>query len=141
MSIIPIDESSNLAVFNITEDASIDLAVNFFNFLAKAFTGNIDFGFINSEVNSDNLASLESGIQNAEYVFFTIFGVNVSLKTTFDNYLEIIDILSRNKKKIFITDSNFEKSVVLHNAVLLFLPSHEDIDIASLIVKLTGKTV
>lgn len=141
MSLIPIDESVNLAVFNITENTSIDIPVNFFNFLAKVFTGDIDFGFINSELSADDLASLASGIQNAEYVIFTIFGAGVNLQTIFDNYQVIIDDLSGNMKKVFITDGYQDTYEVPQNSILLFLPSHNDFDIASLIVKLTGKTV
>lgn len=72
-NLIPLDENTKLAAFSIVDDENFDFAVQLFNFLAKLFKNELDFGFIDAEATTENLIGLHEGIINSQVVLFIFF--------------------------------------------------------------------
>ncbi len=100
----PYDENSKIAVLAFTREPQIDLGAEFFRYLAQIFKNDCDFGFIDENINDDNIKYISSGISEAEILIFSFFleykeYSNASLCQKFN---ETIKKLSKEKKTIFV---------------------------------------
>lgn len=142
-SFLPIDEKINFAGFAFTEtDRSFRSATRFFTMLAQATENNCDFGYINTEINLEELNEMAKGVEDSELIIFAIFyrGIHKSeIIEKMNTTNAVMDKLSGSKKRIIILFGN--PYIIDYLKADLFVLTYSDSfsSLAASIVLLTGR--
>ncbi|NQW29280.1 MAG: glycoside hydrolase family 3 protein [Ignavibacteria bacterium] len=76
--LLPITQHAHVAAFAVINENEGVSATTFFNYIAQATEGNIDFGFIDGSMSDADLNELISGTAGAEVFVFAFFGKAVA---------------------------------------------------------------
>jgi hypothetical protein len=136
---LPLSEDVKIAAFSVMTNDNLDSAVLFFRYLAQAFTGDIDFGFIDENITEHDIEAMKSGIVAADVVLFVIFFNENSSKSLNKSIIPVIENFTGNKKSIFITNSDIGISTSNTENLILMLEDSDEESLVSTIVKLSGK--
>ena len=109
-TLLPIKENIVFAGFAfVDEDREFRSASRFFTMMAQATENDCDFGYINTNIGSDEIDEMKLGIKNAEIILFTLFYRGLpkdELAEKMDRINEIMDELSHGKKRIILLCGN-----------------------------------
>lgn len=138
-SLVPLPEDLSICGFALIDD-DFEPAINFFKFLSQATSNNYSFGFIDSQISMDDIASYREDLMTTELLLLPIFK---SFKGN-DDLLEIatkLNTLSCGFRTItvFFEDTPLAK---LLNANTIIEASACNIDnVAATILLLSGKEI
>ena len=137
---MPLDESTPIVAFANVAGDDLEKPVEFFRYLAQAFTNDIDFGFIDENISSHDLDAIKSGIDKAKIIIFLVL-FDAKESNFNENLLPVIDALTGDRKSILV--SNKFINIKNINSVNLFMqmPDLSEISLVSAIVELSGKTI
>ncbi|MEJ5287134.1 MAG: hypothetical protein CH6_1203 [Candidatus Kapaibacterium sp.] len=134
-------EETKIAAFSIVDEENFDYAVTFFNFLAQIFKSDCDFGFINEELDEENLISLREGISDSEVVIFAFF-VQSDVLDDDDKIIKfnnILENLSNSKKSVGVFFSPNHIPEELNIPIKINLPTMDQPSIAAAAMYLAGR--
>ncbi len=108
-SILPIKDNQQIAAFAVLQDEEIEPASFFFKLLAQVMENDVDFGFIDSSINTEHLESLKTGISGADLIIFALFyrakAYSGSIETD-ERINTIIKELSEGKQSVAVLLGN-----------------------------------
>ena len=76
--LLPITKAKQIAAFAVVDEHEMDTATTWFHYLAQATELNIDFGFINGEIEERDLKGLMEGTEESDLFVFAFFGSAVA---------------------------------------------------------------
>jgi len=139
--LIPINEKYRIGGFAFLQTDDIDTPTSFFRILGQAIENDCDFGFIDKNIQENDLLALKFGIQNADIMLFAFFFKPSAYKsmTVPDEIINAYKTLSEGKKKIAILFGNpYLKDSI--DANLIISPFSDSLpSIAATILKLSGR--
>ncbi len=141
---IPINGKKQYASFAIIQkEDDMERASFFFRVLGQALEGECDFGYIDKNLKTEDLARLKGGIVDAEYIIYAFFnksrawGGEIGISEEFRNK---IDDLAEGKDKICIFFGNPYIRDEMECDVSICTFSDSPASVAASVVVLSGRT-
>jgi uncharacterized protein YlzI (FlbEa/FlbD family) len=138
-NLLPLSDDLQIACFGIPVSEELDDYINVFGYIAQAFKGDIDFGFIDSEISKTDLEIISNSIINSDLVFFILIA-NSDNNDVFDfeRYHDVFRDLSNGKKIVFISNIGSVVDKIQSDIKITIKDSTED-SLASVIINILGK--
>ncbi|MEY3387086.1 MAG: hypothetical protein RIR53_1897 [Bacteroidota bacterium] len=142
--LLPITQAKHVAAFAIVDEHSVESATTWFQSIAQGADVNVDFGYVDLSITSDECASLRQGIAESDLVIFGVFGKAVAFRGELGSTSrlpEIIAALRGDRRSIVVAcGSPYGINATLADTVIYTysdtLPS-----IAASVLRLVGKAV
>ncbi len=142
-SLLPIPENSVFAGFAFVEkDKEFKSASRFFTMLAQATENDCDFAYINTKISEDEIEEMRKGVEDANFVIFTLFYRGISIDErdeTMQSINNIVNKIAGNKKKILILFGNPLIKKYLNSDLFVLTFSDAFSSLAASVVLLTGR--
>ena len=142
-TLIPIDEKISFTGIGFLFEDEIETCANLFNFLAQATQNNCDFGFVDLNINSEDLLTLKSGIEQSDIFIFVMLPSNKEFygKDSHEKIQQIIRELSSYKPIILILNNNSAGFSSLNPDLCFILPDSSFPSLASCIISISGRSL
>lgn len=144
-SIIPLKDVQSIASFALLQKSDyFDKASQFMKMLSDATDFNIDFAYLDENVEPESIEEFNTQIQESELVIFPIFFKNHTYANTADfpeTLKNAIDILSVGKKTmlIFFGSPYYENELDADTKIFTYSDSYASL--AAVVVKLSGRSI
>jgi hypothetical protein len=140
-NILPFKEYHQIAGFAFMQTDDIDMPSMFFKILAQAVENDCDFGFIDKDIQENDLFSLKHGIKNADIMVFAFFFKPSAFQKLQvpESIMNAYKSLSEGKKTIAVLFGNpYLKDSI--EADLIISPFSDSLpSVAATIMKLSGR--
>lgn len=142
--LLPIKEDSQIACYAVLQTQDIDQASRFFNILSQAIENDMDFGYIDSEIKSEQINEFAEMTKDADVVIFAYFYRARAYQgsITIDEELKSkLRTLSMGKKVISLLFGNpyLEKEIESNANITLY--SDSVASLAASVLALSGKKI
>ncbi|OGU60190.1 MAG: hypothetical protein A2X64_02985 [Ignavibacteria bacterium GWF2_33_9] len=144
-SLIPLKDIKSLAVFSLLQRSeNFDKASQFMKMLGDATEFDIDFGYLDENLELEHLKEIQKTIFETELILFPIFFRNFTEAkevTLPENLKKAIDILSGGRKSIlvFFGSPYFANDLNADTRILTYSDSYASI--AAVVVKLSDRSI